>query len=118
MALMIGLGQGDSRCQYGLINNTNELTCTKQTKKITQHSMVNQTQPLSNPFEAFWSQWPLEVPNPPNVSFNTSAHDDELGIDQNLPSMLDANDTNQDGDHGWWYIWTQIAWIDNNSQVM
>ncbi len=28
-----GLSQGDSKCQYGLINNTNELTCTKQTKK-------------------------------------------------------------------------------------
>ncbi len=92
-----GLGQGDSRCQYGLINNTNELTCTKQTKTITQNSMVNQTQPISNPFEAFWSQWPLEVPNTPNVSFDRNAHDDELGIDQNFPSMLDANDTNQDG---------------------
>jgi len=82
MALMIGLGQGDSRCQYGLIKQYQWITCTKQTKKITKDSMVNQTQPLSNPFEALWSQWPLEVPNPPNVSFNTNAHDDELGIDQ------------------------------------
>ncbi len=95
-----GLGQGDFRCQYGLINNTNELTCTKHTKKNTQNSMVNQTQPLSNPFEAFWSQWPLEVPNPPNVSFDTNVHDDELGINQNFPNMLDANDTNQDGIKG------------------
>jgi hypothetical protein len=52
--------------------------------------------PHSSPFGAFRSKRSLVVPTPINVSFD--AHDDEVDIDNDFPSMFKNVQTNQDVD--------------------
>ncbi len=50
---------------------------------------------MLDPFEASKSEWSLVVPNPLIVSFDASAHDDEINIEHDFPNMFENAQTNQ-----------------------
>jgi hypothetical protein len=41
-------------------------------------------------FEPFGSQQPLQMPNPPNISLDVNAHDDDVDLDQDSLDMFEG----------------------------
>jgi len=50
---------------------------------------------MLDPFEASKSKRSLVVPNPLIIYFDASAHDDEINIERDFPSMFENAQTNQ-----------------------